>query len=137
MTDVRRQRLQEIQKREQLKGLLINKFKLKYGNKPEIKKYIDNEVQRFLANDRLTEGNLKNLDLKIGKELDNRDKKQQILDDVRSQRSQSAYSRASRASNRSRLSAAALQHLEKENRKSQAGGDAASRRIQSAYGGSR
>lgn len=98
MTDVRRQRLQEIQKREQLKGLLINKFKLKYGNKPEIKKYIDNEVQRFLANDRLTEGNLKNLDLKIGKELDNRDKKQQILEDVRSQRSQSAYSRASQRS---------------------------------------
>lgn len=76
MTDVRRQRLMEIQKREQLKGLLINKFKLKYGNKPTISKYIDNEVQRFLANDRLTEGNLKVLDQKIGKELDNRDKKQ-------------------------------------------------------------
>lgn len=99
MTDVRRQRLQEIQKREQLKGLLVNKFKLKYGNKPTISKFIDNEVQRFLANDRLTEGNLKSLDQKIGKELDNRDKKQQILDDVRSQRSQSAYSRASQRSN--------------------------------------
>ena len=35
----------EIQKREQLKGMLINKFKLKYGNKPNISKYIDNEVQ--------------------------------------------------------------------------------------------
>ena len=97
MTDARRQRLMEIQKREQLKGMLINKFKLKYGNKPTISRYIDNEVQRFLANDRLTEGNLKNLDQKIGKEVDQRDKKQQILDDVRSQRSQSAYSRASAA----------------------------------------
>ena len=55
--------------------MLINKFKLKYGNKPTISKYIDNEVQKFLANDRLTEGNLKNLDNKIGREVDNRDKK--------------------------------------------------------------
>ena len=75
MTDARRQRLMEIQKREQLKGMLINKFKLKYGNKPTISRYIDNEVQRFLANDRLTEGNLKNLDHKIGKEVDQRGKK--------------------------------------------------------------
>ena len=52
----------EIQKREQLKGMLINKFRLKYGNKPNISTYIDNEVKKFLANDRLTEGNLKNLD---------------------------------------------------------------------------
>jgi len=72
---------------------------------------------------------LKGLDIKIGKELDNRDKKQQILADVRSQRSQSAYSRGSQRSDRSRLSAAALHHLGKENRKSQAGGDVASRRI--------
>ena len=103
----------EIQKREQLKGMLINKFKLKYGNKPNVARYIDNEVQRFLANDRLTEGNLKNLDQKIGKEVDNREKKGQILDEIRSQRSQSAYSRiskpASRVSKASRgLSAAAL-----------------------------
>ena len=75
MTEARRQRLMEIQKREQLKGMLINKFKLKYGSKPNISKYIDNEVQKFLANDRLTEGNLKNLDNKIGREVDNRDKK--------------------------------------------------------------
>lgn len=143
MTEARRQRLMEIQKREQLKGMLINKFKLKYGNKPNVARYIDNEVQRFLANDRLTEGNLKNLDQKIGKEVDNREKKGQILDEIRSQRSQSAYSRiskpASRASKASRgLSAAALQQFDKEiDRKSQAGGDAMSRRTQSAYGGSR
>ena len=62
MTDVRRQRLQEIQKREQLKGMLINKFKVKYGDKPQISKYIDNEVARFLKNERLTEANLQNLD---------------------------------------------------------------------------
>jgi hypothetical protein len=50
--------------------MLINKFKLKYGNKPTLSKYIDNEVQRFLANDRLNEDNLKNLDNKICKEAD-------------------------------------------------------------------
>ena len=128
----------EIQKREQLKGMLINKFKLKYGNKPTISRYIDNEVQRFLANDRLTEGNLKNLDTKIGKEADNREKKANILEDVRSVRSQSAYSRASKKapSQASRgLSAAALQNLDKSyERKSQAGGDVMSRRTKSAYG---
>ena len=55
MSDTRRERLLEIQKREQLKGMLVNKFKLKYGNKPNLATFIDNEVQRFLANDRLTE----------------------------------------------------------------------------------
>ena len=74
MSSVRRERLQEIQKREQLKGMLINKFKLKYGNKPNLSKYIDNEVHRFLNNDRLTEDNLKNLDSKIGKEADKKDR---------------------------------------------------------------
>ena len=67
MSDARRERLVEIQKREQLKGMLINKFKLKYGDKPNLSKYIDNEVHKFLTNDRLTEANLKNLDNKIGK----------------------------------------------------------------------
>jgi len=55
----------DIQKREQLKGMLINKFKVKYGDKPVIGKFIDNEVNRFLKNDRLTEDTLRNLDSKI------------------------------------------------------------------------
>ena len=54
--------------------MLINKFKLKYGHKPNIGKYIDNEVHRFLTNDRLTEDNLKNLDIKIGREADKKDR---------------------------------------------------------------
>ena len=69
MTESRRQRLMEIQKREQLKGMLINKFKLKYGKAPAVSRYIDNEVLRVLANDRLTEGNLRVLDTKIGNEV--------------------------------------------------------------------
>ena len=75
MSDARRERLLDIQKREQLKGLLINKFKVKYGDKPNIAAYIDNEVQKFLKNDRLTEDNLKKLDDKILREAELRDKK--------------------------------------------------------------
>ena len=44
MSDARRERLLDIQKREQLKGLLVNKFKVKYGHKPDLAQYIDNEV---------------------------------------------------------------------------------------------
>lgn len=55
--------------------MLVNKFKLKYGkNSSNIASYIDNEVTRFLKNDRLTEDNLKRLDDKIMKESDLRDK---------------------------------------------------------------
>lgn len=42
ISESRRERLVEIQKREQLKGMLVNKFKLKYGNKPNLNKYIEN-----------------------------------------------------------------------------------------------
>ena len=69
--------------------MLINKFKLKYGNKPNLSKYIDNEVHRFLTNDRLTEDNLKGLDSKIGKEADKKDRQSNIADDRKSQRSNS------------------------------------------------
>lgn len=85
MSESRRERLMDIQKREQLKGMLVNKFKLKYGN-PQMTKYIDNEVQRFLKNGRLTEDNLKSLDTKINKEAELRMKKQDILDDRKSER---------------------------------------------------
>ena len=66
---------------------MINKFKVKYGNKPTMAKYIDNEVERFLKNDRLTEDNLKKLDIKILKECELREKKNDILDDRKSERS--------------------------------------------------
>lgn len=88
MSDARRERLLDIQKREQLKGLLINKFKVKYGDKPTLSKYIDNEVQKFLKNDRLTEENLKRLDEKILKEAELRGKREELLDDRKSVHSQ-------------------------------------------------
>jgi len=65
MSEQRRERLMDIQKREQLKGMLVNKFKLKYGDKPNLSKYIDNEVAKYLKNDRLTEESLRQLDTKI------------------------------------------------------------------------
>ena len=53
-----------------------NKFKLKSGDKPQISKFIDNEVTRYLKNDRLTEDTLRNLDGKISKEAGLRDRKE-------------------------------------------------------------
>jgi len=94
MSEARRERLLDIQKREQLKGLLVNKFKAKYGDKPNIAKYIDNEVQKFLKNDRLTEDNLKKLDDRILKEAELRERKDAILDDRKSEKG-SVRSRAS------------------------------------------
>jgi hypothetical protein len=54
--------------------MLINKFKIKYGDKPSIIKLIDNEVAKYLNNDRLTEETLRNLDSKIMKEVTLRNK---------------------------------------------------------------
>ena len=87
MSEGRREKLLDIQKREQLKGLLSSKFKLKYGNKPTIGSYIDNEVTKFLKNDRLTEDNLAKLDTKIMKEAELRDRKADALSDHVSQKS--------------------------------------------------
>ena len=106
----------DIQKREQLKGMLINKFKLKYGDKPQLSKYIDNEVAKFLKNGRLTEDNLRGLDTKITKEAELRQKKQEIMDDRKSNAG-SVRSRGSKASGRAASQA-----------QSQAGDDARSHR---------
>ena len=112
MTEARKEKLMDIQKREQLKGMLINKFKLKYGDKPQIGKYIDNEVARFLKNDRLTEANLQGLDTKINKECQLRDKKEDIL----SQRSGRSGSRGSRVGKIDTLSAKSVNSLPASNK---------------------
>lgn len=84
MSDAKRERLMDIQKREQLKGMLVSKFKLKYGDKGALSQYIDNEVARFMKNGRLTEDNLRNLDGKIMKEAQHRERKDAILADHKS-----------------------------------------------------
>jgi len=97
MSDAKREKLIDIQKREQLKSLLISKFKLKYGDKANIGTYIDNEVGKFMKNSRLNEENLRSLDNKISKEAQLREKKDAILDDHKSQRSNSAKPKSVKA----------------------------------------
>ncbi len=87
MDESRREKLLDIQKREQLKGMLVNKFRLKYGKNQGISNYIDNEVTKFLKNDRLSEDNLKKLDQKILKETELREKQGGIIEDRKSERS--------------------------------------------------
>ncbi len=106
MSEQRRSKLMGIQKREQLKGLLSNKFKLRYGT--EAMPWINNEVGKFLNNERLTEENLRKLDDKIGKEAQLREKKQDALSEHRSVKSGSRpRTTASGAASRK---SAALQH---------------------------
>mmetsp|Transcript_14711 Transcript_14711/g.17023 ORF Transcript_14711/g.17023 Transcript_14711/m.17023 type:complete len:214 (+) Transcript_14711:44-685(+) len=85
MSAARKEKLLNIQKKEQLKGLLINKFKLKYGNKAE--GLIASEVTKFLKNDRLTESNLVKLDDKIGRANERNVRADDILSEHKSQRS--------------------------------------------------
>lgn len=65
-----RDKLINIQKREKLKGLLITKFMKKYGIKnPEI--ILEQEIKRFLEGEKLTDIDLRNLDEKIRRLLNN------------------------------------------------------------------
>ena len=83
-----REKILSLHKREMLKGLLINKFRLKYASDsvkhPNLQTYISNEVSKFISNERLTEDNLKHLDDKIAREADTRDRREAILEDRRS-----------------------------------------------------
>ena len=83
-----REKLLNIHKREMLKGLLVNKFRLKYATDaarhPNLQNYINNEVTKFISSERLTEDNLKKLDDKIAKEADTRDRREMILEDRKS-----------------------------------------------------
>jgi len=91
-----------VQKKQQLKGLLVDKFKLKYGAGAE--KLITNEVTKFLKTDRLTESNLVKLDEKIGRANEKNQRADDILSEHRSLKSAtgSRKSKASRISNASR-----------------------------------
>ena len=78
--------------------MLVNKFKLKYGERAQT--LIDNEVGKFLNNNRLTEENLKKLDEKIGRVQGQKQHQDDVLSEHRSQKSGasrrskgSAYSR--------------------------------------------
>ncbi len=61
-----RDKLINIQKREKLKGLLITKFMKKYGiNNPEL--ILEEEISKFLLGQKLTDNDLKKLDEKLRK----------------------------------------------------------------------
>lgn len=96
--------------------MLITKFRNKYGQgNTDLQAYIDNEVQRFLNSNRLTENNLKQLDEKIQLEKYTREKKEAILAERRgdedaksrvSERPQTAASRKGYEDMKSQVSAA-------------------------------
>ena len=66
LTEEKRERLLAIQQREQLKGMLVNKFLEKYGGKKvQNSDHINKEVTDFLKNEKLTEDNLKRLEQRI------------------------------------------------------------------------
>jgi hypothetical protein len=61
LSEERRARLLKLQEREELKGLLITKFKAKYGAKINVEAEVDN----FMKNNTLTESNLRILDERL------------------------------------------------------------------------
>ena len=65
-----RKRLMNLQKRQKLKGLLITKFMQKYGIKrPEL--YLEEEINKFLQGEKLTNRDLQRLDSKLHRMLMN------------------------------------------------------------------
>ena len=85
MSEERRQRLLALQQREELKGMLVNKFIQKYGQKQ--KTNINREVDNYVKNNKISEGGLKELEQKIMKEGDNTKLPQIQQDDQKSIRS--------------------------------------------------
>ncbi|OMJ73298.1 hypothetical protein SteCoe_28050 [Stentor coeruleus] len=67
LSEQQKARLLKLQEREELKGLLVNKFKKKYGNNAG---FIDKEVENFMKQETLTEANLQKLDDKIKKKAE-------------------------------------------------------------------
>lgn len=61
----KRDRLLAIQQREQLKGLIVNKFLEKYGEKDKNAEFINKEVANFIKTEKVTEDNLRHLEEKI------------------------------------------------------------------------
>mmetsp|Transcript_6278 Transcript_6278/g.6163 ORF Transcript_6278/g.6163 Transcript_6278/m.6163 type:complete len:503 (-) Transcript_6278:33-1541(-) len=68
LSEQKKQRLLKLQEREDLKGMLITKFKKKYGDK--VPGFIDKEVENFMKAETLTEANLQKLDERIRKKAE-------------------------------------------------------------------
>eukprot|EP00828_Plagiopyla_frontata_P045177 TRINITY_DN764_c0_g1_i11.p1 TRINITY_DN764_c0_g1~~TRINITY_DN764_c0_g1_i11.p1 ORF type:complete len:503 (-),score=92.71 TRINITY_DN764_c0_g1_i11:67-1575(-) len=76
LTEERKQRLLAIQQRESLKGMIVNKFLEKYGGKKN-QQLINDEVSKFIRNQKVTEENLKALEAKIKAETGNQQQQSQ------------------------------------------------------------
>lgn len=63
MSEERRQKLLALQQREELKGMLVNKFISKYGSKN--KQQINKQVDSFMKGNKITEQNLQKLEQQI------------------------------------------------------------------------
>lgn len=63
----KKERLLAIQQREQLKGMIVNKFIEKYGSKNQNAEMITKEVANFIKTEKVTEDNLKKLEERIKK----------------------------------------------------------------------
>ena len=61
----RKERLMALQQREQLKGMIVNKFIEKYGGGKINNNLINKEVSEFIKNSKVTEDNLRKLEQKI------------------------------------------------------------------------
>ena len=99
LTEERKARLLKLQEREELKGLLISKFKKKYGGA----QFIDKEVENFIKTENLTEANLRRLDDKLAKrqEMQPGSQSGSKAGSVKSMSNQSVHSQKSQASQKS------------------------------------
>mmetsp|Transcript_19167 Transcript_19167/g.3091 ORF Transcript_19167/g.3091 Transcript_19167/m.3091 type:complete len:204 (+) Transcript_19167:21-632(+) len=111
LSEQRRQRLLKLQEREELKGLLVNKFKAKYGRDL---KFIDREVENFMKQNTLTEANLQKLDDQIRRKVDPEARSTSSHASKSAGSVKSAASGQSRQSNQSRQSHQSSQRYQRQ-----------------------
>jgi hypothetical protein len=75
--------------------MLLEKFKRKYGSSGDAARIVQQEVDKFVNNHRLTEENLKRLDDKIKREVDMKSKKREVLKDFKDGKSVASSKRSS------------------------------------------
>lgn len=99
LTEERKARLLKLQEREELKGLLISKFKKKYGGAG----FIDKEVENFIKTENLTEANLRKLDDRLAakQEMQPGSRAGSKAGSVKSMSNASVHSQRSQASQKS------------------------------------
>ena len=74
------------QKRDQIKQMLINKFRLKYAVKPDVDAFdqvIRDEVNALMVLDKITEGELMKLDKRLSQKQSNNPEEAAIVENVK------------------------------------------------------